>query len=104
PWPIDLEDVGNRRKACSLSANLMKSVSTLAAVPPVHPPGFFSCPRSVRPAPQDVADPHHWVVLAVGDSFLQRDQCVVGDLDVLGADLGAALGDVAHAEAVIVLC
>src|SRR4051794_23369653 len=46
--------------------------------------------------PDLVAQPHQRVVLAVHDSFLHRDDGVVGDLDVLGAHLGAALGDVAH--------
>src|SRR5207253_4426810 len=35
----------------------------------------------------------------VDDAFLHRDDRVVGDFDVLGADLGAALCDVALAEA-----
>ena len=43
------------------------------------------------------------VVILVGDPFLERDDRVVGDLDVLRADLGAALGDVAVAEAEIIL-
>ena len=47
------------------------------------------------------AQPDQRVVLRVDDALLHRDDRVVGDLDVLGADLGAALGDVAHAEAVL---
>jgi hypothetical protein len=35
--------------------------------------------------------------------LLHRDQRVVGDLDVFRADLGAALGDVALAQAVLLL-
>src|ERR1700754_1837350 len=50
-----------------------------------------------------VSQPDHRVVLAVGCALLHRDQRVVGDLDVLRAYLGAALGDVAEAEAVFVL-
>ena len=42
------------------------------------------------------------VVAAVGDALLERDERVVGDVDVLGAHLGAALGDVAVAQAVVV--
>src|SRR5690242_3481349 len=38
-------------------------------------------------------------VEAVGHPLLQRDDAVVGDVDVLGADLGAALGDVAESDA-----
>src|SRR5689334_429001 len=55
------------------------------------------------PAADLVAQPDQRVVLAPDHSFLQRDQRVVGDLDVLRADLGAALGDVAVAEAEIIL-
>src|SRR5882762_5970590 len=35
----------------------------------------------------------------VGHPLLERDDPVVGDMDVLGTDLGAALGDVAEADA-----
>ena len=42
------------------------------------------------------------VVAVVDDPLLQRDDRVVGDVDALGADLGAALGDVAEAEATLV--
>ena len=52
---------------------------------------------------QLVAEPHDRVVLAVGDALLHRDQRVVGDLDVLGAHLGAALGDVAVAQTEVLL-
>src|SRR5690349_8858328 len=44
------------------------------------------------------AEEGHRVVLAVHDAFLHRDDRVVGDLDAFGTDLGAALGDVAHAD------
>src|SRR5689334_16588535 len=49
------------------------------------------------------AEPHQRVELPVRYALLHRDDRVVGDLDALGADLGAALGDVAHAEAGCVL-
>src|SRR5918998_6134962 len=61
-------------------------------------PLYEGYPRSTPPE-QLVAQPHHRVVLAVRCAFLHRNQRVVGDLDVLGAHLGAALGDVAVAEA-----
>src|SRR6185369_15091947 len=48
-------------------------------------------------------DPLDRVVELVDDPFLERDDRVVGDLDVLRADLGAALGDVAVADAATVL-
>src|SRR5271170_5503920 len=46
---------------------------------------------------------HHRIVVGVGDALLERDDGVVGDLDVLRADLGAALGDVAEADAALLL-
>src|SRR6476659_4300866 len=51
------------------------------------------------PLEELAAQPDDGVVLTVGDAFLHRDQRIIGDLDVLGADFGAALGDVAVAEA-----
>src|SRR5690606_9117272 len=50
-------------------------------------------------APQLAPDPPQRVVVAVRDALLQGDDCVVGDVDVFGADFGAALGDVAVANA-----
>src|SRR5512144_805377 len=47
----------------------------------------------------DLPDDPHDRVEAVGHPLLQRDDAVVGDVDVLGADLGAALGDVAEPDA-----
>src|SRR2546425_596763 len=44
-------------------------------------------------------DPGDGVVVAAGHPLLERDDGVVGDPDVLGADVLAALGDVAHAKA-----
>src|SRR4051812_46186414 len=41
--------------------------------------------------------------MPVDDALLERNDGVVGDGDVLGTDLGAALGDVAVADAVAVL-
>ena len=70
-------------------------------------PLYEDYPRERRPLhlvlEQLVPEPHHRVVLAVHRALLQRDQRVVGDLDVLGAHLGAALGDVAEAQPVFVL-
>src|SRR5262245_36296989 len=42
--------------------------------------------------------PHDGVVVVVDHALLQRDDRVVGDLDVLRADLGAALRDVAEPD------
>src|SRR5262249_31087080 len=56
------------------------------------------------PSPEEfVPEPHHRIVLAIGRALLERDERIVGDLDVLGADLGAALGDVAEAQPVLLL-
>src|ERR1700691_6139805 len=49
------------------------------------------------------AEPDDRVVPAARHALLHRDQRVVRDLDVLGADLGAALGDVAVPEAEVIL-
>src|SRR5687767_8829274 len=43
------------------------------------------------------------VVVGVRDPFLERDDRVIGDLDVLRRELGAALGDVAVADPAAVL-
>src|SRR5947209_5921907 len=51
-------------------------------------------------APEDL---RKWIVFAVHYAFLQRDDAVVGDLDVLRADLAAAFGDVAQTEPVLFL-
>src|SRR6202041_2054010 len=54
-------------------------------------------------APGDLApEPGHRVVAGVDHALLHRDDAVVGDLYVLGAHLGAALRDVAHAQAAVV--
>ncbi|CAM5408547.1 hypothetical protein STENM223S_09196 [Streptomyces tendae] len=66
--------------------------------------GWVALGPALRPAAPDLRpQPHQRVVLAVHGPFLQRDQRVVRDPDPLGTDLGAALGDVAVAEAVVVL-
>src|SRR5438034_83082 len=61
-------------------------------------------PSRRRAAPRDPA-PHapHRVVEVVHHALLQRDDGVVRDVDRLGADLGAALGDVAVADAGLLL-
>src|SRR5438093_237780 len=59
--------------------------------------------RVVAPAGEPPPDHLDRVVVAVGDTLLERDDRVVGDLDVLGADLGAALRDVAVADTAVVL-
>src|SRR5437660_1263385 len=52
-------------------------------------------PASV--APDLPPEPGDRIVPDVDDALLQRDDRVVGDRDVLGADFRAALGDVAQA-------
>src|SRR6266550_127036 len=51
------------------------------------------------PGPELASNPCHRVVDVCRHALFQRDDRVVGDLDVLGANLLAALGDVAHAHA-----
>src|SRR3984957_19436965 len=65
--------------------------------------GLFGLCGRLLGAPRDLApEPGHGVVAGVDHALLHGDDAVVGDLDVLGAHLGAALGDVAHAEAAVV--
>src|SRR6185295_6884010 len=52
--------------------------------------------RSLLGAAELAQQPHHRVV-GIDHPLLERDDRVVGDVDVLRADLGAALGDVAEA-------
>src|SRR5215210_206611 len=53
-------------------------------------------------SPPDLThQPFSGVIVFVGDALLQGDDGVVGDVDVDRADLGAALGDVAVAYAVV---
>src|SRR5678815_185614 len=65
-------------------------------------PSYRSASRSPRP-PEQREQPAQRVVVAVGHALLERDDAVVGDRDALGADLRAALGDVAVADPVLLL-
>ena len=49
---------------------------------------------------KDLPEPAQGIVELVHHALLQRDDRVVGDGDVLRANLGTALGDVAQANAV----
>src|SRR2546422_308810 len=51
------------------------------------------------PGAELAQQPHDGIEELVGHALLERDDPVVGDVDVLGTDLGAALGDVAEADA-----
>ncbi len=53
--------------------------------------------RSLLPG-QRARDQEHRIVVPIDDALLQRDDAVVGDVDVLGAHLGAAPRDVAVAR------
>src|SRR5690242_7306850 len=61
----------------------------------------YSMDGSARAVPSREPPPRtpHGVVEVVHHALLERDDRVVGDVDRLGADLGAALGDVAVADA-----
>src|SRR2546425_1344952 len=66
---------------------------------------IFTDARSGLPAlraPELLEEPHDGIE-RVGGALLERDDPVVGDVDVLGADLGAALGDVAEADPRVLL-
>src|SRR6266536_1691933 len=60
-----------------------------------------SSSRRLPGAAGDLPDEPHDRVDLVGHPLLQRDDRVVGDVDVLGTHLGAALGDVAEADAAL---
>src|SRR5918996_844481 len=61
-------------------------------------------PLDARKKPREPPpEPLNRIVMAVRDSLLERNDGVVGDLDVLGADLGAALRDVAIPDPAAVL-
>src|ERR1041385_3729683 len=47
--------------------------------------------------------PHHWVIKLIHYPFLQRNNRVVRDMDVLGADLRTALCNVAIPDAQFIL-
>src|SRR5882724_2156577 len=64
--------------------------------------------EAIRPSPsrglllpgaEPAQQPHDGIEELVGHPLLERDDRVVRDVDVLGADLGAALGDVAQPDA-----
>src|SRR5215468_1949585 len=68
------------------------------------PPAVWTRPRSrfdLVPAEDLATEPDQRVVPLVDDALLHRDDRVVGDLDVLRAHLGAALGDVAVPDALL---
>ena len=43
-------------------------------------------------------EPAHWIVKVIDHALLQRNDRVVGDVNVFGANLGTALRDVAKAD------
>lgn len=49
-------------------------------------------------AEETAEEPGYRIIELGDDSFLQRDDGVVGDLDFLGADFGAAFRDVAETD------
>src|SRR5262249_4463289 len=60
-------------------------------------------PSTIRSSSEFPPDPPQWIVELVDDAFLQRNDGVVGDVNVLGTDFGTALGDVAVADASLLL-
>src|SRR6202048_2270410 len=75
------------------------------------PPPSWDPARSARLTPISVpaltaqapAEGAEGVEVEVGDPLLERDDAVVGDVDVLRTDLRAALGDVAHRNSSLAL-
>jgi len=51
---------------------------------------------SFRPAKDLSTEPGHGIKVSIDDTFFERNNRVIGNLDVFGADFSAALGDVAH--------
>src|SRR3954451_12305068 len=81
--PAICQDDRSPESAWSISSRGSNAISDLLARVPTSDLG---------------AQERHRIVLAVDYALLHRDDRVVGDVDVLRAHLGAALGDVAHAE------
>ena len=52
--------------------------------------------------PEHPQQPRHRIVVPADDSFLQRDDRVIGDVDMLRADVRAVLRDVAVPDTVMV--
>src|ERR1035437_7295908 len=78
----------------------VRTIVTITA--PAASLGRRLLPRLGAGAAQLARHPLHRVPMGVGHPLLERDDRVVGDVDVLGAELGAALGDVAVAEPALV--
>src|SRR5947207_5548371 len=58
-----------------------------------------SARRSISLLPRQLSqEPTHWIVEIIYNSLFQRNDRVVGDVDVFGANLGAAFSDVAVAD------
>src|SRR6185369_4459282 len=65
--------------------------------------GSLSRLRPASTALEHPQEPGERIVEAIDDPLLERNDRVVRDRDLLGADLGAALRDVAVADAVLLL-
>src|SRR5215472_11205982 len=96
-WGRRAACAGSRRRLRSWSGSRSSSKAPLSMGG--CSPWLCDASRPVRlPPPQLTCGPAEGVEVEVVHPLLQRDDPVVGDLDVLGTDLGAALGDVAHSN------
>src|SRR3970040_550357 len=89
----------NTASARMFTLALPSAWATWASVPGLLASWTVSClARGMALPPEYLpAQPQERIVEAIHHPLLQRDDPVVGDLDVLGADLGAAARDVAEA-------
>src|SRR5215203_463007 len=81
----------------------VERASVLGSVPALLPSGLV--PRLIGRVAQRVSlasylapGPHHRIVKLRHHPLLERDDGVVGDVDMLRAHLSTTLGDVAHAK------
>src|SRR3989338_5638957 len=89
----------NTASARMFTLALPSAWATWARVPGLLASWTVSClARGIALPPENLpAQPQERIVEAIHHPLLERNDSVVGDLDVLGADLGAAARDVAEA-------
>src|SRR6266702_6150205 len=89
----------NTARARMFTLALPSAWATWARVPGLLASWTVSClARGMTLPPEELpAQPQERIVVAVHDPFLERNDPVVGDLDLLRADVGAAARDVAEA-------
>src|SRR6266436_768033 len=90
----------NTARARMFTLALPSDWATCERVPGLLASWTVNClARGMSLPPEELSDqPKERIEIAVRHPFLERDDAIVGDLDVLGADLGAAARDVAEAR------